>query len=62
MCPEAGGTWGRGFYLVMKVLEKGLGFLYRNRQDNEEWGKSTENMSLSWMNLGLLEHFNQFHL
>lgn len=30
MRPEAGGTGGRGVYLVMKVLEEGLGVLYRN--------------------------------
>ena len=48
-CPEGRcvlkqeGLGGGVFYLVMKVLEKGLGVFVWKQQDNEEWRKSTEN-------------------
>lgn len=45
---------GEGLLSCYESSRKGVGSFVQKQQDNEERGKSTENMSLSWMTPGFL--------
>lgn len=49
-----GKDWGEGLLSCYESSRKGAGSFVQKQQDNEERGKSTENMSLSWMTPGFL--------